>query len=126
MEEHGFYHPDRGYWQAISGEMDELLATYPEGTINVPLKPSADHEWQDGEWTYAPSQPERQTVLKSTVQARIIERGKMDEAYFALTSNSTYFARWFAPDRPVVYCDDPDAILLVKAIGLDPKVILAP
>lgn len=68
----------------------------------------------------------RPTVAKSTVQARIIEKGKMDEAYLALTSNTAYFARWFAPDRPVVYCDDPDAILLVTAIGLDPTVILAP
>lgn len=68
----------------------------------------------------------RPTVAKSIVQSRIIGAGRMDQAYAALTSNSTYFARWFAPDRPVVYCDDPDAILLVTAIGLDPKVILAP
>lgn len=126
MEEHGFYHPDRGYWQAIDGTVEDLLATYPEGTINVPLKPDTDHEWLNGKWVYVPSEPARQTILKSTVQARIIEAGKMDAAYAALTSNATYFARWFAPDRPVVYCDDPDAILLVKAIGLDPKVILAP
>lgn len=68
---------------------------------------------------------ERPTVAKSEVQARIIVAGKMTEAYAALTSNPVYFARWFAPDHPVVYCDDPDAILLVAAIGLDPDVILA-
>lgn len=48
----GFYHPERGYWQAIAGNLEDLFPTYPEGTINVPLKPDADHEWQDGEWVY--------------------------------------------------------------------------
>lgn len=42
--EKGFFHPDRGYWQAV----------YPEGTIEVPLKPGPDHEWQDGEWVHVP------------------------------------------------------------------------
>lgn len=124
--EFGFYHPDRGYWQTVGGNLDELLAGYPEGTLNVPLPPSVNHEWRDGEWVYVEPEPLRQTVLKSTVQARIIEAGKMDAAYAALTSNATYFARWFAPDRPVVYCDDPDAMMLVTAIGLDPSIILAP
>lgn len=155
----GFYHPDRGYWQAIdvsktpytvideperteigedgeevvipavtreTTQYDELFASYPEGTVEVPLKPDADYEWQDGEWVQVDPEPVRQTVLKSTVQARIIDKGKMDEAYAALTANPIYFARWFAPDRPVVYCDDPDAILLVQALDLDPAVILAP
>ena len=57
MAEHGFYHPDRGYWQAIEGNLEDLLPTYPDGTINVPLKPSADHEWQDGEWVYVEPPP---------------------------------------------------------------------
>lgn len=81
--EYGFYHPDRGYWQAIGVSTDsitiivepervevdeegnetvipavtrettqlaELMSTYPEGTVQIPLKPGADYEWQDGEW----------------------------------------------------------------------------
>ena len=68
---------------------------------------------------------ERAKVLKSTVQARIIEAGRMPAAYAALTQNPVYFARWFAPGHPAVYCDDPDAVALVKALGLDPAVILA-
>ncbi len=68
---------------------------------------------------------ERAKVLKSAVQARIIEAGKMPAAYAALTQNPVYFARWFAPDHPAVYCDDPDAVALVRALGLDPAVILA-
>lgn len=48
--EKGFYHPELGYWQTIGG--NPSLNDYPEGTINVPLRPSADHIWQDGEWVY--------------------------------------------------------------------------
>jgi hypothetical protein len=69
--------------------------------------------------------PVRLSVLKSTVQQRIIDAGKMADAYAALTANPVYFARWFAPDHPVVYCDDPDAVGLVTALGLDPEIILA-
>jgi hypothetical protein len=75
-------------------------------------------------WTAPP--PPRPTVLKSVVQSRIIDAGKMGDAYAALTANPVYFARWFAPDHPVVYSDDPDAVGLVTALGLDPAVILAP
>lgn len=105
----GFYHPGRGYWQAIdvskevytveveperieieeieperveiddeghetvipavtretvipavtreTSQFAELLASYPAGTIEVPLKPGADFEWQDGEWTYVAPEP---------------------------------------------------------------------
>lgn len=67
----------------------------------------------------------RPMVPKSLVQSRIIAAGKMDAAYAMLTGNSAFFARWFAPDWPQVYCDDPDAIAFVHALGLDPAVILA-
>lgn len=69
--------------------------------------------------------PIRPSILKSIVQQRIIDAGKMDDAYAALTANPVYFARWFAPDHPSVYCDDPDAVGLVTALGLDPAIILA-
>ncbi len=54
MTEHGFFHPDRGYWQAVSHVPDEVLAAYPEGTIEVPLKPGADFEWTGAEWALQP------------------------------------------------------------------------
>lgn len=46
--EHGFYHPDAGYWQTIIEPSEAILATYPEGTVEVPLKPVREgyaHEW---------------------------------------------------------------------------------
>lgn len=52
LMEHGFYHPSRGYWQAIGGDAAALLSMYPSGTIQVPVKPSADHDWQGGQWVY--------------------------------------------------------------------------
>lgn len=55
----GFFHPERGYWQAVepSVSASDLLATYPDGTIEVPLRPSADHELIDGAWVYSPTTP---------------------------------------------------------------------
>ncbi|WP_226552985.1 hypothetical protein [Celeribacter naphthalenivorans] len=53
----GFYHPDRGYWQATSNPSEEVRATYPEGTVQVPLKPGADYHWQDGEWVFVVPAP---------------------------------------------------------------------
>lgn len=48
-------------------------------------------------------------VKKSVVQARLIDAGLKDAAYYAgLTVNSAHFARWFAPDHLGTYADDPD------------------
>jgi hypothetical protein len=69
---------------------------------------------------------DRRRVLKSTVQQRLIDAGLMGKAYVALTANPVYFARWFAPDHPTVYADDPDALTLLDAIGADAAVIMAP
>jgi hypothetical protein len=39
--EKGFFHPDRGYWQTLTDPSAEVRATYPEGTVEVLLQPSA-------------------------------------------------------------------------------------
>lgn len=39
-----------------TSQFDELMAGYPEGTVEVPLRPGPDHEWQAGVWV-APSSP---------------------------------------------------------------------
>lgn len=83
----------------------------------------------NGQFEAPPPPPEpRKLVAKSVVQQRIIDKGPqyMTQALEMLQSNAVYFARWFAPDHPAVYCDDPDAIGLVNALGLDPNEILAP
>ena len=86
----------------------------PEGAIEVPFAPEdARQVWDRSAWSAAP--PARRTVAKSVVMA-----------YAMLTANPENFAKWFAPDRPVVYCDDPEAVAVVRALDLDPAVILAP
>lgn len=97
----------------------------PVGAIEV-FDPPTDgrQKYIGGRWSTLDA--ERKLVAKSVVQQRIILKGKMGEAYDLLTRNPDYFARWFAPDHPAVYCDDQDAVGLVAALGLDPKEILAP
>jgi hypothetical protein len=52
MAEHGYFHPDRGYWQAVSDVPQHILDSYPEGTIEVSLKPSGDHDWNGSGWVH--------------------------------------------------------------------------
>jgi len=78
MSELGFYHPDRGYWQAIGGDPETLLAGYPEGTIEVPLKPGTDHQWQDGEWVHVPPTPEEIRAAMPALTARQLRLGLID------------------------------------------------
>lgn len=53
--EHGFYHPDRGYWQTTDDVPPALLAQYPAGTVEVPLKPANGATWNGTVWL--PPQP---------------------------------------------------------------------
>jgi hypothetical protein len=47
------------------------------------------------------------------------------DALKALLAKPALFARWFAPDRQGVNQNDPDTILFVRQLGLDPDAILA-
>lgn len=104
MDEAGFYHPDRGYWQVIgasdapitiiveperieegpdgetvtipavtrqSTQVAELLASYPPGTVQVPLKPGSDYEWDGEAWVYVEPTP----VIPQSVSRRQIMTG---------------------------------------------------
>lgn len=79
----------------------------------------------EGEVVYRRRAPVRRMVRKSVITARLIDAGKMEAAYAALTSNADNFGRWIASDRPAIYHDDPDALALLQAIGADPAVIMA-
>ena len=78
------------------------------------------------EWEANAPQPPRRKVLKSTVVARLIAADKIDAAFSALNANKGAFARWFSPDHPAIYADDPEALALLAAIQADPAVIMAP
>ncbi|MBX8799225.1 hypothetical protein HBA92_00480 [Ochrobactrum sp. MR28] len=59
--EKGFYHPDIGYWQAVGGNPSP--DDYQAGTIEIPLKPSENHHWQNDEWVYVEPEPEPEAVI---------------------------------------------------------------
>ena len=55
ITEFGFIHPEQGYFQVIGGQPE--ISDFDEGTIATPLRPSANHVWQDNSWVYkAPAQ----------------------------------------------------------------------
>ena len=66
--EHGFFHPIDGYWQTISEPTDDHRAAYPEGTVEVPLRPSRLHTWSGSVWV-APTQAEIDAEAAADVRA---------------------------------------------------------
>lgn len=67
----GFYNDISGYWQAIAGNAEELLATYPEGTIIVPIKPETNCELIDGQWVpIAPAPTSKEELLAYAAERR--------------------------------------------------------
>lgn len=74
--ERGFFHPERDYWQTTGRDPTTtvlrydlvpgrdgspplkkpvyIFETYPNGTIEVPLKPGDHYEWIDDKWVYQP------------------------------------------------------------------------
>lgn len=140
-------------WTVDQGQTEvPIRYTLPDGTQISPVKPG----WSNGEYSalsvtefvipegkvmtgsplYTFMEGEvietceitdfRPMVLKSVVQSRIIDAGKMGDAYALLTAHPDKFARWFAPDHTRVYCDDPDSIAFLQALSLDPEIFLAP
>lgn len=48
--EKGYFHQDLGYWQTIGKPSAAALRAYPAGTVEVPLKPAANMEWDGAAW----------------------------------------------------------------------------
>lgn len=84
--ERGFFHPSRGYWQTNATVSPDVLASYPDGTIEVPLKPGADYDWQ-GEWVQVTPSP---ADLLAALAAR---------RYVAEESGTTFNGLPLATDR---------------------------
>ncbi len=75
--EHGFYHQERGYWQTTDAPPAEILAAYPEGTVEVPIRPSADHQWQNGEWVYVAPPPDPVIVPEIVAKLALVRAMRM-------------------------------------------------
>jgi len=78
-----------------------------------------------------PQEPPKSIVQTTTILARLLEAGLLEQANAALESlkasgpEGLYtYQRWYK--LAWVYCDAPEAVALCKAIGADPKSILAP
>ena len=52
--ERGFFHPERGYWQTNSEPSVEIIAMFPDGTVEVSLKPGANFDWDGSTWVAIP------------------------------------------------------------------------
>lgn len=76
--------------------------------------------------SHDPMKPARRLVPKSVIVARLQAAGKLAAARAALDADLYARERWYAPDRPSIYADDPEALALLASIGADPAVILAP
>ena len=48
--EHGYFPPSRGYWQTLSEPPQRILDSYPEGTVEIPLRPQGNFEWDGSQW----------------------------------------------------------------------------
>lgn len=97
--EYGFYHPLRGYWQSNDRPDAETLASYPEGTVEVPLKPGADYEWDGEAWVHVSPDPaealeaERAEMVCSSLQVRLaIGESEWKEVEDFLLDSSTPWA----------------------------------
>lgn len=67
-----------------------------------------------------PAEPPRRLIRKSLVQERIHAIGKWDAMIDAIMPDgrpSIFYARWFAPNHPNVYFDDPDLLAMLAAVG---------
>jgi hypothetical protein len=72
-----------------------------------------------------PARQPRRVISKMVIRERIKTAGKIPQAVQMLMSNPELFSRWTLPGAVDVYSDDPDTVTFVRALGLDPAVILA-
>ncbi len=84
--DYGFYHPDRGYWQTIGEPPVDILAGYPEGTVQVPLKPGANHDWNGTEWVYVepPALSDEERTLSPRRFTYLLKYSDLDDVWQAM------------------------------------------
>lgn len=95
MAERGFYHPDRGYWQTLTEPSQQQRAVMPEGTIEVPLKPGPDYEWQNGAWiAVEPPPPQIDEVTAASMRLALLEVGRLGEVEAVVSTNEAAQVEW--------------------------------
>lgn len=89
MSDHGFFHPDVGYWQTNAEPDAALLGTYPAGTVQVPLKPGAGYTWNGVQWTppsLIPVEPPQvpQVVTRRQARQALLLAGRLQDVQPAI------------------------------------------
>jgi hypothetical protein len=95
----------------------EQIVLYEGGAFEIeelPAPPEAD------------AAASRRMVAKSLIVRRLHEAGLLEAGRAALDADLYARERWYAPDRPAVYWDDPEALALLAAIGADEATVMAP
>lgn len=54
-----YYHPQEGYWETITDPSVEVIANYPEGTVETTKRPSPQHQLIDDVWVFVEKTPEQ-------------------------------------------------------------------
>ncbi len=77
---------------------------------------------------FGPPPVVRLLVRKSTVIRRLHDAGLLAAVMGVLDAPANVYAkaRWWSPDWPEIYTDDPEAVAIVSAVGGNAAVILAP
>lgn len=105
---------------AAIAQRDELRAEVAEQTAQIDALIAEVDRLRGA----APSNG-RRLIAKSTVQERVNAVGKLGAAFAILQADPISFGRWFAPDWPNVYFDDPGLLAVLEAAGCTPEEIAA-
>lgn len=124
--EHGFFHPERGYWQTISEPSPEMLASYPAGTLQVPLKPGAGFTWTGNTWAppelVAPVVVVPQVVTRRQARQALLLAGRLQDVQPAIDAIADPVQRGMVQiewdDSQEFQRTRPTLIALATAIGM--------
>lgn len=115
----GFLHPVSGYWQTISEPTEAMIAAYPEGTVEVPLKPGADFEWDGEAWLASEPPPPPVPVSVSRFQARAaLHNAGLLTAVEAAVAAADPFTQIAWADATEFRRDSPTIAALAVALGM--------
>ena len=89
----GFFHPDFGYWEATEAPSAELRNSYPEGTVDVPVKPGPGWAWDGQVWTAGPEVIE---TLRAEAKARVLNWAATFGRQFTAGYTAEEVAAWSA------------------------------
>lgn len=67
--------------------------------------------------------PPRRLIKKSVIHERVNAVGKLESVLAVLQTQAILYARWFAPDWPEVYFDDPNMLAVLNGVGCTPEQI---